>query len=89
LLRMPESNIPFGVFGRPDVTLWLLATHIQLTISPVRMTTPLGLKLVPPCPTFTFVVAAGARTGSKIRNSSASRKFTLKVLAAERIWAGD
>jgi len=73
---MPESNIPFGLPGVPEVALWLLPAQVQLTISPVRIVTALGLKTVPPCPTITFVVAAETTTGSRKRKTSGRRKFT-------------
>jgi hypothetical protein len=40
---MPESNIPLGLPGVPDVALWLLPAQVQLTISPTLMVTALGL----------------------------------------------
>jgi hypothetical protein len=41
--------------------------------------------LVPPCPTLTFIVAAEARAGSKIRKKTDSRKFTVKAFGQRRI----
>jgi hypothetical protein len=76
---MPESNIPFGLPGVPDVTLWLLPAQVQLTISPVAMVTSLGSKENTVCPTITFVVAAGASAGRKIRNARASLKITFEI----------
>jgi hypothetical protein len=87
LVCIPESNIPFGLPGVPDVALWLLPAQVQLTISPVRMVTSLGSKLNTVCPTITFVVAARARTGSRIRNTRGSRKFTLQFFVAEPVRA--
>src|SRR2546423_12228969 len=68
---MPESKIPSGpLFGLPDVAMWLFPTQVQATVSPSGMLTALGTKLVPPCPTLTFVVAAVAPRGTKARKNA-------------------
>jgi hypothetical protein len=82
LLRIPESNIPFGVLGIPEVALWLLPAQVQSTVSPTWAVIVLGLKFAPPWPTVMFLVAAGARTGTKRARRARSRKCIREIESA-------
>ena len=78
---MPESNIPFGLFGGPDVTLWLLARP-QGPIDDIA--DPDGdrarVEVGPALPHVNIRRRLGATAGSNIKNTRGRRKFTLKFV---------
>ena len=58
-MRIPESQIPFGIPGTPDVLLWKLAPHVHRTVSPGLIVTDEGENTrLPPGATVTSTVTA-------------------------------
>jgi hypothetical protein len=58
-LRIPESQIPFGIPGVPEVLLWKVAAHVHRTVSPGLIVTDEGENMSAPFgATVTSTVAA-------------------------------
>jgi hypothetical protein len=73
---MPESQIPFGCPGEPDVVLWPPEPQVQRTWSPGWIVTDEGEKTKsPPGPTVTSTVIALAALGYKISEVAAVIKI--------------
>ena|SRR5882724_6614095 len=64
-LRIPESQIPLGIPGLPEVVLWPPEAKVHRTVSPGRIVTVEGIKKNPPLPTVTSTVALIATVGYK------------------------
>lgn len=80
LLRTPESQIPFGAPGEPEVLLWQLAIQVHWTVSPGWIVTDGGEKRL--LLTVTIKVVALARDGLSAKSRPMPR-------IAAMLWRGE
>jgi hypothetical protein len=67
-LRIPESQIPLGEPGEPEVLLWPLALQVHWMVSPGWIVIDAGEKVKPTSPTATVKVVALAKEGPSARS---------------------
>jgi hypothetical protein len=89
-LRIPESQIPLGEPGVPEVLLWPLALQVHCTVSPGWIVTDEGVNTNPPFATVTVTVALLATVGQKARsaateNSNSAAFLTLDVALTNEV----
>ena len=81
-LRIPESQIPLGEPGEPEVLLWTLELQVHCMVSPGWMVIDEGVKKRPPLPTVTVKVVAVAMDGPRTK----SRPMPSTATA---LWSGE
>ena len=78
MFRMPESQIPSGAPGVPEVVLWALDSQTHSTVSPTSIVSVDGLKdRFPFGPTVTVKVFASAAAPPTSENSAINRMSKL------------
>ena len=79
-LRIPESQIPLGEPGVPEVLVWPLEDQVHCTVSPCWMVRDEGEKKNPPSPTVTVTVVAIATVGLNARSGKSNAANALRIL---------